>query len=187
MRRVDHEEILIDSLRQQYGSRFFVRCPSSRIFTQAFGVDAHSSTSFISQFAVFEHALVVLGTPRDHATHPGPHGAGLSNFVATRGNATLVEFAVEPYNNPAYGHLAAALGRHYVLMTEVGLGIFVRASFIVCVAMPLSQALMAGLCALLWCFHHDSSPSSRRLRDRRNTAERETGSARPPGRALASH
>jgi hypothetical protein len=56
-------------------------------------------------------------------TLAGPHGAGLSNFVACEGNATLVEFAIAPYNNPAYCHMAWALGKDYLLETRVS-GVF---------------------------------------------------------------
>jgi capsular polysaccharide biosynthesis protein len=49
----------------------------------------------------------------------GPHGAGLSSIIACERNATLIEFAVRPYYNPAYAHLAATMGMAYRLDTKV--------------------------------------------------------------------
>ena len=53
------------------------------------------------------------------AMDSGPHGAGLSNMIFARDNATIVEFALRPQVNRAFGHMAMALGHEYWMVPQV--------------------------------------------------------------------
>ncbi|KAJ3083614.1 hypothetical protein HDU99_008002 [Rhizoclosmatium hyalinum] len=94
VRGFPNEDILLDYLRDRFGTRFVVHTGKE---------DA------MEQVRKFVDAKVVVGN----------HGAGLSGFLATTGNSRLVMVPADPHIDFCFGHMVAAVGGKHVVITEI--------------------------------------------------------------------